>query len=218
MHRTTVLIVDDHRVVIEGIKGALSEHPEFEIVGEALNGREAVKKARILRPNIVLMDISMPDLNGVDATMQIKGFDPDIGIIIFTMYSDEEYVVDLYEAGISAYVLKEDHMEELISAIKAVRNASTYFCGAVERIIHERMKDLEQGRSGPKDAFRDLSLREREVFQLLSEGQAIKDIARKLAISPKTVESHKYNIMEKLNAFTLTDLTRIAIKKKLLHV
>jgi DNA-binding NarL/FixJ family response regulator len=216
MPKTRLLIADDHRVVIEGIKSALSEHQELEIVGEVLNGREAVRNAKISNPDIVIMDISMPDLNGIDAALQLRELDPGIGIIVFTMYSDEEYVVDLFEAGISAYVLKEDHITELVMAINAVRSGSSYFSGVIKKIIQEHMRNLERGKNG-RDSFRELSLREREVFQLLCEGNTIKDVARKLGISPKTVESHKYNLMEKLNAFTVADLTRIAIRKRLVH-
>jgi len=218
MRKTRVFLADDHRVVIEGIKSALSEHPEFEIVGEALNGRDAVKKAEILKPDVVILDISMPELNGINVTMHLKEMSPDIGVIIFTMYSDEEYVVDLFEAGISAYVLKEDHMTELILALNAVKCGSIYFSGVVRKIIQQHMKNLLKGKKRKKDTFRDLSLREREVFQLLIKGYTIKDIAGRLDISPKTVESHKYNLMEKLNADTFADLTRIAIKKKLMDL
>ena len=205
MEKTKILIVDDHRVVIEGIKGALSEDPEFEIVGEAHNGHEAVKQVESLRPEIVIMDISMPDLNGIDATLQIKAFCPDVKIVIFTMYSNREYVVDLFKAGVSAYVLKDDPLSELTLAIKATKGGGTYFSKMAPTILLRHMKDLEKGKGSEGD-FDSLSLREREVFQLLAEGTTIKRIADKLCISPKTVESHKYNIMAKLNIKSVADL------------
>lgn len=217
MKKARVLIADDHRVVIEGIKSALREHPEFEVVGEALNGREAVKKIKTLAPDIVIMDISMPDLNGIDATMQAKKAKHNVAIIIFSMYANKEYVVDLFKVGISAYVLKEDPMQELILAIKAAMAGGTYFSTMAQAILLEHMRALEEGKQ-PSDAFEELSLREREVFQLLVEGKSVKDIATLLDLSPKTVETHKYNIMEKLDAHSIGDLTKIAIKKKIILI
>ena len=218
MQKASILIADDHRVVMEGIKSALREYPEFEVVGRALNGREAVKLVKQLMPDIVIMDISMPDLNGVDAALQIKKFNPNIAVIIFSMYSNKEYVVDLFKAGVSAYVLKEDPMTELILAIKAAMGGGTYFSTMVQNVLLNHMKALEMGKRNIKDAFEELSLREREVFQLLVEGTSIKDTAKKLDVSPKTVETHKYNIMEKLNVRTVSELTKIAIKKKIIQI
>jgi len=217
MAKTKILIVDDHRVVIKGIKSELCGHSEFEVVGEALNGRQAVKLAESLRPDIVIMDISMPELNGIDATLQIKKMFPDIHVIIFTMYSNKEYVIDLFMAGISGYVLKDDPMSDLILALKAVRNGGTYFSTMAPSVLLNHMKALEKGKTN-KDLFNDLSVREREVFQLLAEGNPVKEIGARLCISPKTVESHKYNIMAKLNIHTMTDLIKVAIRKNIIHV
>ena len=214
MKKTKILIVDDHRVVIEGIKSALEGHSEFEVVGEALNGREAVKLSQSLRPDIVIMDISMPDLNGIDATLQIKKLSPDIQIVIFSMYANREYVIDLFMAGISAYVLKDDPLSELILALKAVCGSGTYFSTMAPRILASHLRALKEEKKGT-GGFENLSLREREVLQPLAEGKSIKEIAGKLYISPRTVESHKYRIMSKLNAQSLADLVKIAIRKNL---
>ena len=216
MSKTKILLVDDHRVVIEGVKGVLLKHPEFEVVGEAFNGRDAVKQVESLIPDIVIMDISMPDLNGIDATLQIKSIFPDVKIIIFTMYSSGEYVVDLFKAGISAYVLKDDPLSDLVLAIKAVKSGGTYFNMMAPEMLLKHMKDLEEGKV-LKDGFESLSLREREIFQLLAEGNSIKHIGKKLNISHKTVESHKYNIIAKLGIRTMTDLVKIAIRKNIIH-
>ena len=220
MTKTKVLIVDDHRVVIEGIKSALSVSPDLEVIGEALNGHQAIKKAKSLKPDIVIMDISMPDLNGIDATLQIKKLDPRIKIIIFSMYSNREYVVDLFKAGISSYVLKKDPMSDLVSAIKAVERGGTYFTTISSEILLNYVKELDDSNNNINNAngFESLSLREREVFQLLSEGKSIKEIAETLGISRKTVETHKYNIMEKLHAKNITDLTKLAIKKGIIQL
>jgi len=220
MTKTRVLIVDDHRVVIEGIKSALSVSPDLEVIGEALNGHQAIKKAKSLKPDIVIMDISMPDLNGIDATLQIKKMDPHIKIIIFSMYSNREYVIDLFKAGISSYVLKKDPMSDLISAIKAVERGGTYFTTISSEILLNYVKELDNSNNNINNTngFESLSLREREVFQLLSEGKSIKEIAETLGISRKTVETHKYNIMEKLHAKNITDLTKLAIKKGIIQL
>ena len=207
-----ILIVDDHQVVIEGIKRALIAHPEFEVVGTAHNGHEAVSAAKSLKPDIVIMDISMPDLNGIEATLQIKKLDPKTGIVVFTMYSHTEYVIDLFSAGIGGYVLKEDSLSELITAIEAIRAGGTYFTAPVQEIVRRHLKDLRSGTAQPRDPLSALSLREREVFNLLAQGETIKDIAAKLGLSAKTVESHKYNLMAKLGIRTVYELTRMAIK------
>jgi DNA-binding NarL/FixJ family response regulator len=217
MSKTKILIVDDHRVVIEGIKSALQEYPEFEVVGEALDGLQAVESAGSLGPEIVIMDISMPNLNGIEATRQIKELDPEIGIIIYSMYSDEGFVIDLFNAGISAYVLKDDPLSDLILALKAVKSGGTYFSTMAPTILTRHMEEMEE-KSTSKDSIDALSQREREVFKLLAEGMSIKEVANELFISPKTVESHKYNIMEKLQATSIVDLTKIAIRKNLIKV
>jgi len=221
MPATNILIADDHRVVIEGIKSALQEHPEFEVVGEAVDGLEAVEFAKSLKPNIVIMDISMPNLSGIEATRQIKALNPGNQIVIYTMHSDKEFVIDLFKAGISAYVLKEDPLEDplsdLILALKAVEGGGTYFSTMAPTILARHMEEMEE-KSTNKNSFDTLSQREMEVFQLLAEGKRIKEIANQLFISPKTVESHKYNIMEKLQAASVIDLTKIAIRKNLIKV
>jgi DNA-binding NarL/FixJ family response regulator len=217
MPATNILIADDHRVVIEGIKSALQEHPEFEVVAEAVDGLEAVEFAKSLKPNIVIMDISMPNLSGIEATRQIKALNPGNQIVIYTMHSDKEFVIDLFKAGISAYVLKEDPLSDLILALKAVEGGGTYFSTMAPTILARHMEEMEE-KSTNKNSFDTLSQREMEVFQLLAEGKRIKEIANQLFISPKTVESHKYNIMEKLQAASVIDLTKIAIRKNLIKV
>jgi len=217
MPATNILIADDHRVVIEGIKSALQEHPEFEVVGEAVDGLEAVEFAKSLKPNIVIMDISMPNLSGIEATRQIKALNHGNQVVIYTMHSDKEFVIDLFKAGISAYVLKEDPLSDLILALKAVEGGGTYFSTMAPTILARHMEEMEE-KTTSKNSFDTLSQREIEVFQLLAEGKRIKEIAKHLFISPKTVESHKYNIMEKLQAASVIDLTKIAIRKNLIKV
>jgi DNA-binding NarL/FixJ family response regulator len=217
MDKAKILIVDDHHVVIEGIKSALKDHPEFEVVGEAVDGLEAVDLVKSLGPDIVIMDISMPNLNGLGATEQIKKFNPEICIVIYSMYADKEFVIDLFKAGISAYVLKDDPLSDLILALKAVKGGGTYFSTMAPTILLRHMEELEE-KTTEEDSFDALSQREKEVFQLLADGKGIKEIAKQLFISPKTVESHKYNIMEKLQTESIVDLTKIAIRKNMIKL
>lgn len=214
--KTKILIVDDHRVVIEGIRSALKEVPEFELVGEAMDGQRAVELAASLTPDIVIMDISMPGLGGLEATLQLKRSLPDIQIVVFTIYSDRQHVIALFKAGVSAYVLKQDPLSDLILALKAVKSGGTYFSKCAPKLILGHVQELEATHK-PKDDLEKLSPREVEVFILLADGMSVKNIAVKLYISPKTVESHKYNILQKLNLSTPTDLTKIAIRKNLIN-
>ena len=217
MPKTKIFIVDDHAVVREGLKSALRGCSDFQVVGEGGNGREAVKGVKTLKPDVVVMDISMSDVDGLEATLQIKAFNPEVRVVVHTMYSDKEHIVNLFNAGISAYVLKEDPLSELILAIRAVGSGGSYFTEIPSRALLGYIKDLEKFQR-PKRGIERLSAREREVFRLLAEGKSIKKIAAELYISPKTVESHKYNIMEKLEVRTVTQLTKIAIKNKLIEL
>lgn len=212
----TILLVDDHRVVIEGIRSALEGEIEFQVVGEALDGLQAVEKVKELEPDMVIMDFSMPRLNGIEATRRIKQIAPHTRIIVYTMFSDKEYVVELFKEGISAFVLKEDPLSELILALNAVKGCGTYFSSKAPTILLRHMEALEKE---PKDndLYQNLSCREKEVFLFLAEGMSVKAIAKKLFISSKTVETHRHNIMQKLEANSVVDLTRIAIRKKLLE-
>lgn len=217
MTKTKILIVDDHRVVKEGIESLLSSYPEFEVIGGALDGQEALEKVKSLKPDIVIMDIEMPKMNGIDVTREIRKFDPTIRIVIYSMYSNKEYVIDLFKAGISAYVLKEDPVADLIVAIKAVSGGGTYFSTKAPSILSRHIQELEKTKSDDDD-LKNLSQREQQVLRLLAEGYSIKEIANQLYISPRTVESHKYNIMGKLQVNSVVDLVKIAIKKTLIKV
>jgi RNA polymerase sigma factor (sigma-70 family) len=217
MTKTKILIADDHRVVKEGIESLLASYPEFEVIGGALDGQEAVERIKKLKPDIVIMDIEMPKMNGIAVTKEIRGFDPNIRIIIYSMYSNKEYVIDLFKSGISAYVLKEDPVSDLILAIKAVSGGGTYFSTKAPSILSRHIQELERSKSADDD-LEKLSQREQQVLRLLAEGHSIKAIANQLYISPRTVESHKYNIMGKLQVNSMVDLVKIAIKKTLIKV
>jgi len=220
--KTRILIADDHMVVLQGVKAAISEHPEFEVVDTASDGLEALEKVKSLKPDIVIMDISMPNLNGVEAAYRIKEWKRDICIVIFSMYSDKEYVLSLFRAGISAFVLKEEALSDLVRALETVKAGGTYFSRSVQDIVRNHMEELEVGEGKEAKEMRNgisrLSTREKEVFPLLADGKTVKEISRILGISTKTVESHKYNIMEKLNVESVAELTKIALRKNLIEL
>jgi two-component system response regulator NreC len=214
---TRVLIVDDHSVVVEGVKAALAKHENVEVVGEATNGNEAVNQVRALKPDLVIMDIAMPHFNGIEATFQIKKIDPGIKVIIFTMHSYQEFLVDLMRAGISAYVLKQNPISDLYLAIQVVRRGGTYLSEDASEFWIKHADRLARGKEDG-DLFDLLSVREREVFQMLAEGNSVKQAAKLLSISTKTVETHKYHIMDKLKMRTMSEWTREAIRRGIIQV
>jgi len=217
MPQTRILIADDHEVVIEGIKSVLRNREGFDVVGEALDGRQALELVAALKPDIVIMDISMPNLNGVEATRQIKKLFAGTHVIIYTVFTNEEYVIELFKAGISGYVLKQAPFSDLVLAINAVKAGGTFFSTKAPTVLSDYLKTLEeQGRD--KSRFGLLSQREYQVFELLADGKSVKEIGQELCISPKTVESHKYNIMAKLGVRNVTELTKIAIREKLIPI
>ena len=220
--KTKVLIVDDHMIVVEGVKKLLLEQPDFEVVGTASDGLEAVRKTKSLKPDIVIMDIAMPNVDGIQATQEIKKWNDQIGVVIFTMYTDTAHAVNLFRQSISAYVLKGEPISDLLLALRSVREGGTYFSAVVNESIREHMELLELGGGKSAREVQDgialLSIREKEVFPLLADGRNIREIAERLCISPKTVETHKYNIMEKLGVESIADLTKIALKKKLIEL
>jgi DNA-binding NarL/FixJ family response regulator len=209
------MLCDDHHVVLEGVKSALSQYDELNVVGMCCDGKEAVDKFKKLKPEIVIMDISMPHFNGVEATHQIKKLDPDAKVIIFTMHSYQEFFMELMKAGISAYVLKQNPLSDLYLAIQVVQRGGTYFSEDPTSFLTEHVERLEDGDS---DRYELLSRREREIFQLLAEGIRVKEAAKLLCLSPKTVETHKYHIMSKLRIRSMSEWTKEAIRRGLVQV
>lgn len=218
MKKTKIFIADSHPVVLSGIRNILSGHLEFEIVGETSIGRDALRLIETLRPDVVVMDSCMWNLDGTEVVRQIKKFDPGIRVIIFSMYRNHEYVADLLKmSNIYGCILKEDPTPELVLALRAARDGRSHFSRAISPLLSKSMKDLVSIKRRQKGIGR-LTLREREVLRFLAEGHSIRKIAENLHLSPKTVESHKYNIMGKLGHFNLPGLICDAIRMKIIDL
>ena len=209
-----VLICDDHALFREGVKTILAAHPEFEIVGEAEDGREAIERAERLNPDVVLMDISMPVLKGFDATRRITKALPDMKVLILTVYDDEELVARCLDAGAAGYILKDSPPAQLTYAIQAVHQGQQYMS---PRVLTTVVRQFMANPADPRSSYDLLSDREREILVLLGEGVALKEIASNLDLSVKTIEAHKYNLMRKLDLHDRSELIRYAIRKRLVE-
>ena len=214
-HRIRLLLVDDHAVLRAGLRTLLNAEPDMEVVGEAADGKQAVQKVAELEPEVVLMDISMPVLNGLEATRQIRRAHPQVKVLVLTMHDSEEYLFQVLEAGASGYVPKKAADTELINAIRAVyRGEAFLYPTAAKALIQDY---LERARAGEEsDSFDRLTEREKEVLKLVAEGYTNQEIAYMLVISVKTVETHRARIMEKLEFRTRAELVRYALNRGLL--
>ena len=211
--RIRVLLAEDHAIVREGLRSLLEKQPEIEIVCEAEDGRAAVERARELLPDVVIMDITMPKLNGVEATRQITQEFPQIRIIALSVHSNRRFVADMLEAGAVGYVLKECLFDEFVQAIHAVSTGKTYLSSRITGVVVEDyIKRLVKVVDSPLSS---LTSREREVLQLVAEGKSTKEIALELHVSTKTIDAGRRKIMVKLNANTIVDLIKIAIVENL---
>jgi DNA-binding NarL/FixJ family response regulator len=213
-----ILLADDHQILLQGLRGMLEKHPGFEVVGEAPNGRVAVEMARDLKPDAVLMDVAMPDLNGIEATRQIIGELPRTKIIGLSMHEDPLFVREMLRAGASGYLLKESAFDEVIRALRAVAANQAFFSPAVARVVVGDYLDRVQGKEPASDkagsrVFDVLSAREREVLQLIAEGNSTREIAKQLFVSVKTVEGHRRLIMQKTKIKSVAELTRYAVRE-----
>jgi two-component system response regulator NreC len=213
MTTVSVLLADDHKIMRAGLRSLLEKTANVTVVAEAEDGRQAVQLATELRPNLVIMDISMPKLNGIEATRQIMADLPDTKIIALSMHSDKRFLVEMFQAGAVGYLLKDCAAEELEQAIKTVASRQCYLSPKIAGVLLEDYMDRFQ--SKPADAASVLTAREREVLQLIAEGWSTKNIAEHLYISIKTAESHRRKIMKKLDLNTVADLTKYAIKEGL---
>lgn len=210
MVKIKILLVDDHRVLREGLRSLFAKEVDFEVVGEADDGREALLLTEELQPDVVLMDLSMPNLNGIEATRQIRRYHPDVRVVILSMYADEMYVYQALQAGASGYVLKQGSASEASQAIRAVYCGRAFFSAQISDTVFDnyvqRAKNFDHAE--PPEL---LTSREWEVLQPLAEGMTNRDIAKKLGISVKTVERHRSNMMSKLGLSNKTELIRYAL-------
>ena len=216
MGKIKVLIADDHTILRQGIKALLDNQAEIEVIGEAKDGREALTLIERLLPDVVLMDIAMPGLNGLEATRRIKKKFPKIKVLVLTMYTNEEYVFQILNAGANGYLVKETAFQDLISAIRAVYRDEAFMSPSIsKKVINRYMQRVRETNNTTGDI---LTTREREILQLIAEGSSSKKIAEALFISPKTVETHRTHIMDKLNIHNRTNLVKYAIRTGIVDI
>jgi RNA polymerase sigma factor (sigma-70 family) len=215
MSDTRILLADDHGVVRKGLRFLLERQPGMEVVGEASDGREAVKLAGELAPHVVIMDVAMPLLNGIDATAQIVKSNPRTGVIMLSMHSDEAYLVRALSAGAKGYLLKDSAETDLVRAVQVVAQGRPFFSPQIaQTLLEDYMRTLQQ--RGLEDSYDILTEREREVLQLLAEGKSNKEVASILNLSPYTVETHRTNLMQKLNLHNTAEIVLYAVRKKII--
>jgi DNA-binding NarL/FixJ family response regulator len=225
-----VMLADDHRIVREGLRSLLESQPDMQVVAEAADGRQAVEMARDLSPDVVVMDVAMPQLNGIEATRQIFASEPTMKVVALSMHSDRRYVSEALKAGASGYVLKDGAFDELITAIRSVVADRVYLSPRVAGVVvDDYVRRLptrgarpdaahpgtDDGFGSRRGAFDTLTPREREVLQLMAEGYATKEVAHRLHVSVKTVETHRRQIMDKLDMHSVAELTKYAIREGL---
>ncbi|MBI4887988.1 MAG: response regulator transcription factor [Acidobacteria bacterium] len=212
MARVRILLADDHTVVRQGLRKVLEESPDWDVVAEAGDGREAVRQAEELKPDVAIVDIGMPLLNGIEATRQIVKRSPSTRVLVLTMHSDEAYVNQILRAGATGYLLKDSADVDLLQAVTAVSKGQSFFSPAVARLMLDDYTRQLADR-GIHDRYESLSDREREIFQLIAEGKANKEIAALLSISPSTVETHRSRIMEKLDVHSAAEIVLYAVRR-----
>jgi len=207
-----VLLAEDHTIVRKGLCSILADESDIEVVGEAENGRDALEKVERLQPDVVLMDISMPVLNGLEATRRIKKQFPDIKILILTMYTNEEYLLQILRSGASGYLLKQGAVNELVTAIRSAYEGASFFSPAIPKPqIEDYRRQIAEATE--RDPYDKLTGREREIFQLVAEGRSNQEIAQLLCISGRTARAHRRHLMDKLDLHSIAELTQYALRK-----
>ena len=215
MKKIRVLIADDHGVVRRGLRLQLEQHDDFEVVGEASDGREAIAMLDKLAPDIIIMDIAMPNLNGIQATAQIVKKNPQVGIIVLSMHSDETYLTRTLAAGAKGYLLKDNAEVDLERAVRFVAQGKPYFSPAIANtLLEDYMRQMQQ--RGLQDSYDLLTEREKEILQLLAEGKTNKDVAQLLNLSPNTVETHRTRLMQKLDLHSTAEIVLYAVRKQII--
>jgi len=212
MNTIRILLADDHVVMRGGLRLLLEREPDFQVVAEAADGRETVEMAARLHPDVIVLDVAMPNLNGIEAARQIVNANPEIAVVVLSMHSDESYVLRALKAGARGYLLKDSAEGDLIRAIRAVRNRTAYFSPAISKLlVEDYMRQMQQ--RNVEDSYDLLTTREREVLQLLGEGKSNKEVAQMLNLSLYTVETHRGNLLQKLNLHSVPELILYAVRK-----
>lgn len=215
MNNLRILIADDHDIVRKGLRMLLEEHPGWEVCGEARSGREAVERAAELTPHVVVIDVSMPDLNGLEATRQIRKSCPKTEVLVITYHDSDEMAGEVLDAGARGYVLKSDSNRDLVHAVEALSQHKPFFTARVTEIF---LANRGSRITDPAESMRNrLTMREREILQLLAEGKTTKEVASALGIATKTSDTHRTNIMRKLDAHSVAELVRYAIRNKVVE-
>jgi DNA-binding NarL/FixJ family response regulator len=213
MTAVRILVADDHEVVRQGLRALLQTQPGWEVAWEAGTGREAVEIAKRVKPDVNVLDLSMPDMNGLEATRQILGHDSQSEVLILTMHESEQLIRDVLDAGARGYVLKSDAGRDLVAAVDALQQHKLFFTSKVaSMVLAEYLKTQREGRNGSSSSSSLLSPREREIVQLLAEGKTNKEVSATLNISVKTAETHRHHIMQKLELRSIADLVHYAIR------
>jgi DNA-binding NarL/FixJ family response regulator len=210
---TRILLADDHEIFLEGVRALLQKQHDFEVVGEARDGRTAVQLCEQLSPNVVVMDITMPHLNGIEATRKIRAADRGVKVVALSMHSTRRFMTEVLKAGAAGYLLKESAVAELILAIRTVMTGKPYLSPRVTDVVLDAY--VRHVPTGSSVAFDTLTMREREVLQLVAEGQTTKEIAARLNVSVKTIEAHRSQVMDKLRIHSVAGLTKFAINEGL---
>ncbi len=212
MSKLRILLGDDHTLMRQGLRKILEEKPDWEVVAEAGNGREAVRRTLELKPDVAILDIAMPQLNGIEAARQITRRAAMVRVLILSMYSDEAYIVQALRAGATGYLLKDSADADLIRAVTDLSQGKSFFSPAVAKVmLDDYVRHLAE--RGITDRFDSLSEREREIFQLIAEGHSNKEIADLLCLSPTTVETHRAHLMEKLDVHSTAEIVLYAVRK-----
>jgi len=215
METIRILLADDHNIIRDGMRLLLERQPGFEVVAEAADGREAVELVEQHHPHVVVMDIAMPNMNGIEATRRIAEKHPDTGVVILSMHHDESYVIRSLKAGARAYLLKDAVKTELIAAIRAVADGKSFFSPKISRILQEDYVEALK-RRGIEDTYELLTDREREILQLVAEGKTNKEIANALGVSLYTIDTHRTHILQKLNLHSVPELILYAVRKQII--